>query len=143
MIDGNYLAKCLIRVRSRRRVLKLGNLSEKVSPAAIFALRVVDAMYSQSSSSSFSALLAYDHGAALRPNPNLVNTTGIDVNAVARQIGRLAWAGVLGVGDGELAVDNQMGRQAIMAVRTVYALLRIHKRSVSQPRLSPILSIST
>lgn len=79
------------------------------------------------------------------PDPDLVDTTGIDVDAVADGMSRLGRVLVLGVGDGELAADDQVSRQAVMAVRAVVCIAaHCHERSASQPHLSlsPLLFLS-
>lgn len=60
--------------------------------------------------------------AARVADPNLVDALCIDVKAGAGTERLLGRALVLGIGDGELAVENQMGGQAVMRVRRIVSI---------------------
>jgi hypothetical protein len=67
----------------------------------------------------------------LWPDPNLMNATGVNVDAIAYGIGCTSGIWVLGVSDSELALDDQMSRQAAMAVWTVMCIAA--ENSCGQP----------
>jgi len=60
-----------------------------------------------------------------------MDATGVHVDAIAYGIGRTSGMGVLGVSDSELAFDDQVSRQAAMAVRTVMCIAA--QNSCGQP----------
>lgn len=68
---------------------------------------------------SYLLLLPNDIGTPFTAHPNLMHLSSIDIDSRPNTKGLLGWILVLGVGDGELAPEDEMCGQPAMRVRSV------------------------